>query len=74
MGLTARLASSNEHKLEELRAALPTWSLELLGRASFPPEEGETYYANARAKALAERQIVLSGYRIAAVLRDAMQQ
>jgi XTP/dITP diphosphohydrolase len=47
----ARLASSNENKLRELRSALPDWELELLGAAEYPPEEGQTYYENARAKA-----------------------
>jgi XTP/dITP diphosphohydrolase len=47
----ARLASQNVHKLEELQAALPDWELELLGPAEFPPEDGETYYENARLKA-----------------------
>jgi XTP/dITP diphosphohydrolase len=47
----AVLASGNAHKLEELRAALPGWELELLGAASFPDEMGETYEENARAKA-----------------------
>jgi XTP/dITP diphosphohydrolase len=47
----AKLASRNAHKLEELRAALPDWRLELLGPAEFPPEDGETYYENARGKA-----------------------
>ena len=50
-GLRARLASGNAHKLEELRAALPGWELELLGAASFPAETGATYLENARAKA-----------------------
>jgi XTP/dITP diphosphohydrolase len=50
-GLTGRLASGNAHKLEELRAALPGWRLELLGVDAFPPETGESYYANALAKA-----------------------
>ncbi len=46
------LASGNAHKLEELRAALPGWELELLETEEpYPPEEGETYYENARAKA-----------------------
>jgi XTP/dITP diphosphohydrolase len=48
----AAFASSNEHKLRELQHALPGWELELLGADDFPPEEGETYYENARAKAL----------------------
>jgi XTP/dITP diphosphohydrolase len=45
------LASGNAHKLEELRAALPGWELELLGRGPLPDETGRTYYENARAKA-----------------------
>jgi XTP/dITP diphosphohydrolase len=49
--LRARLASQNEHKLAELRQALPNWELELLAAEMFPPEEGDTYYENARAKA-----------------------
>ena len=48
----ARLASGNPHKLEELRAALPGWELELLETdRDYPPEDGATYYENARAKA-----------------------
>jgi XTP/dITP diphosphohydrolase len=50
--LKTRLASQNEHKLAELRGALPGWELELLDAQEFPAEEGETYYENARAKAL----------------------
>ena len=50
--LKARLASGNAHKLEELRAALPGWELELLAASEpFPDEVGESYYENARAKA-----------------------
>ena len=49
--MIAKLASQNAHKLEELRAALPDWQLELLGAAEFPPEDGDTYYENARGKA-----------------------
>jgi XTP/dITP diphosphohydrolase len=48
----ARLASSNENKLRELRHALPGWELELLDADGYPPEEGDTYYENARAKAV----------------------
>jgi XTP/dITP diphosphohydrolase len=47
----ARLCSRNPHKLEELRAALPGWELELLDAEDYPPESGETYHENARAKA-----------------------
>ena len=48
----ARLASGNPHKLEELRAALTGWELELLETdRPYPSEDGKTYYENARAKA-----------------------
>ena len=47
----ALLASGNPHKLEELRAALPGWELELLGVGGFPPETADTYYENAAGKA-----------------------
>jgi XTP/dITP diphosphohydrolase len=54
--LVARLASANPHKLDELRAALPEWTIELLGSDEFPSEEGATHYENARGKALFGRQ------------------
>jgi XTP/dITP diphosphohydrolase len=44
----ARLASRNEGKLRELRAAMPDWEIEPLDADEFPPEEGETYYENSR--------------------------
>jgi XTP/dITP diphosphohydrolase len=53
----ASLASANEHKLRELRHALPAWDLDLLDAEEFPPEEGESYYENARAKALFGRVV-----------------
>jgi XTP/dITP diphosphohydrolase len=43
--------------LRELRAALPGWQIELLGADDYPPEEGDTYYENARAKARFGRSI-----------------
>jgi XTP/dITP diphosphohydrolase len=49
--VAAKVASRNEHKLAELRSALPQWELELLDTDEFPSEDGETYYDNARAKA-----------------------
>ncbi len=49
--MRALLASQNENKLRELRAALPDWELELLDAEDYPPETGSTYYENARAKA-----------------------
>jgi XTP/dITP diphosphohydrolase len=49
--LRARLASRNADKLRELRQARPDWALELLDAEDYPPEDGETYYDNALAKA-----------------------
>jgi XTP/dITP diphosphohydrolase len=49
--LRARLASRNPHKLDELRAALPDWDLQLLDADDYPPETGATYADNARQKA-----------------------
>lgn len=46
-----RLCSRNESKLAEFRAALPDWELELLGAEDYPPEDGASYYENARGKA-----------------------
>ncbi len=45
------LASRNEHKLRELRAALPGWTIELLPGGDLPPETGSSFLENARAKA-----------------------
>ena len=53
----ARLCSRNLHKLEELRAALPDWTLELLEVDGYPDESGATYYENARAKACFGRSV-----------------
>ena len=53
----ARLASGNRHKLEELRVALPGWELEpLKPDRDYPPEDGASYYENARAKAAFGRE------------------
>jgi XTP/dITP diphosphohydrolase len=50
--LKARLCSRNPHKLDELRAALPGWELDLLDTdRPYPPEDGATYVENAREKA-----------------------
>jgi XTP/dITP diphosphohydrolase len=53
----ARLASANEHKLAELREVLEGWQLDLLEADGFPPEGGQSYYENARAKALFGRAL-----------------
>jgi XTP/dITP diphosphohydrolase len=48
--MRAKLASRNEGKLRELRRALG-WELEPLEADDYPPEDGATYYDNARGKA-----------------------
>jgi XTP/dITP diphosphohydrolase len=45
------LASRNENKLRELRAALLGWDVELIDSADEPVEDGETFLENARLKA-----------------------
>jgi XTP/dITP diphosphohydrolase len=52
----ARLASRNPNKARELERLLPGWEIEPLDADEFPPETGETYYDNARAKALFGRE------------------
>jgi XTP/dITP diphosphohydrolase len=49
--IRAVLASANENKLRELRHTLDGWSLELLDAEEYPPEDGTTYFENARGKA-----------------------
>ena len=49
--LSALLCSRNESKLAEFRAALPGWELDLLDVEDYPPEDGASYYENARGKA-----------------------
>jgi XTP/dITP diphosphohydrolase len=60
-GVVATLASGNEHKLDELRAALPQWELSLLRGVDLPPETGSTYHENARTKARAGAAAAASG-------------
>jgi XTP/dITP diphosphohydrolase len=55
--LKATLASRNPNKARELSALLPGWDVEPLDADEFPPEHGETYYDNARAKALYGRSV-----------------
>jgi XTP/dITP diphosphohydrolase len=49
--MKAKLASKNPGKLRELRAALKGWTIEPLEADEYPPEDGATYYENARTKA-----------------------
>jgi XTP/dITP diphosphohydrolase len=46
----ARLASRNPSKARELARLLPGWEIRALDADDYPPEEGATYYENARAK------------------------
>jgi XTP/dITP diphosphohydrolase len=57
----AKLASRNEHKLRELREALPDWNLSLLEADEYPPEDGPTYYDNALRKARYGRDLAETG-------------
>ena len=49
--LRGTLASRNPNKARELERLLPRWTIEPLDADGYPPEEGETYYDNALAKA-----------------------
>jgi XTP/dITP diphosphohydrolase len=50
--LRARLASRNPNKARELERLLPGWTISPLEAGGYPPEDGETYYDNARTKAV----------------------
>lgn len=56
-GVNAVLCSRNEHKARELERLLPGWNIATLDAEDYPPEDGETYYDNARAKALFGREV-----------------
>jgi len=45
------LATSNAHKVAELRRALPGWEIEAFAPPDPPDEDGQTFDANARIKA-----------------------
>ena len=51
------LCSQNRNKLRELSVLLPDWDLRPLDAGGFPPETGDSYYENARAKALFGRSV-----------------
>ncbi len=61
----ALLCSRNESKLIEFRAALPGWELELLDSDGYPPEDGATYYENARGKAEFGRSVEQAAWLLA---------
>lgn len=52
MDRLAVLASRNPDKARELEQLLPGWTIAPLEADDYPPEDRETYYENARAKAL----------------------
>ena len=53
----ARLCSQNEHKRFELARVLAGWRIALLDAPEYPPETGQTFYDNARAKARFGRRV-----------------
>jgi len=55
--VNARLCSQNEHKRAELARVLHGWRIELLDVDGYPPEVGDTFFENARAKARFGREI-----------------
>ncbi len=55
--LTILLCSHNEHKRRELEQVLAGWDLALLDATDYPPETGETFAENARAKAMFGREV-----------------
>jgi XTP/dITP diphosphohydrolase len=57
VGVKATLCSRNPNKARELERLLPGWTIETLAADDFPPEAGETYYDNARAKAEFGRRV-----------------
>lgn len=50
------LATSNAHKIVELRRAMPGWEIEAFEASGQPPEDGGTFEANARIKARHARE------------------
>jgi len=59
------LATSNAHKVAELRRALPAWEIEPFAAPDQPPEDGDTFEANARIKARHARSHAPSGTWVA---------
>lgn len=52
------LATTNPHKAEELRQALPDWEIDIWEAPEPPVEDGSTFVQNARIKALYARSQV----------------
>ena len=62
--MRATLCSRNAHKARELEVLLPGWTIEPLDADDYPPETGDSYYANATAKAAFGRTRVPDGWTI----------
>jgi XTP/dITP diphosphohydrolase len=58
------LCSRNAHKARELEVLLPGWRIEPLDADDYPPETGDSYYANARIKAAFGRTRVPDAWMI----------
>ena len=56
--MKAQLASRNANKARELQRLLPGWEIGVLDADDYPPEDGDTYYDNALAKARFGRTVV----------------
>jgi XTP/dITP diphosphohydrolase len=55
--MRASFVSKNRHKARELGVLLPGWEIEPTRAEELPEEVGETFYENARAKALFGRSV-----------------
>jgi len=55
--MRASFVSNNRHKARELAVLLPGWEIEPTKAEELPEEVGETFYENARAKALFGRSV-----------------
>src|SRR6266436_2630262 len=62
--MRAVLCSRNAHKARELEVLLPGWTIEPLDADDYPPETGDSYYANARIKAAFGRTRVSDAWTI----------
>jgi XTP/dITP diphosphohydrolase len=62
--LRAILCSRNAHKARELEVLLPGWTIEPLDADDYPPETGDSYYANASIKAAFGRTRVPDAWTI----------
>ena len=62
--MRAILCSRNAHKARELEVLLPGWTIEPLAADDYPPETGDSFYANASSKAAFGRTRVPDAWTI----------